>query len=389
MIKPFKKPNRPFFSSGPCVKNPSWSIEKILANSILSRSHRCNDAKMQLNLLIKKIGEILKVPLDYKIAIVPASNTGAFEMALWNFAGANPIDVLAWESFGFDWAYDILEELNIKNVNYLKSSFGSLPDVKNIRKKCDLCFTLNGTTSGVRLPQTDWIPDNLSGITICDATSALFSQQVDWHKLDVTTFSWQKAMGGEGAHGIIILSPKALRRLETYDPNWPIPKIFRLKKNGKVIEGIFDGLTINTPSLFCVSDALDSLNWIESIGGINATIRRTNENFQILQKWIDDQYWIENLCKNVDYRSVSSVCMEIVDKDFLKLKREGQNNFIQEFVDFLEMEKVAYDIKGHREAPPSLRVWCGPTVEQEDIKDLLPWLTWTFNNKIFLLNSKQ
>tara|TARA_B100001057_G_scaffold271042_1_gene271234 strand:+ start:658 stop:1824 length:1167 start_codon:yes stop_codon:yes gene_type:complete len=381
IIKPVKKPVRPFFSSGPCVKNPLWSAEKVLENSFIGRSHRCSDAKIQLNFLINKIGEILEIPSNYKIAIVPASNTGAFEMALWNFAGAQPIDVLAWESFGFDWAYDILEELNINDVNYLKSNFGSLPDVGKIRKKSDLCFTLNGTTSGVRLPQTDWIPEDLSGITMCDATSALFSQEVDWDKLDVTTFSWQKAMGGEGAHGVIILSPKALKRLEIYNPNWPIPKIFRLKKNGKIIDGIFKGLTINTPSLFCVSDALDSLNWIESIGGIKATIQRANENFKILQNWIDSQHWVENLCKNVEYRSVSSVCIKIIDKDFIKLKREGQINFIKEFTEFLEMEKVAYDIKGHRDAPPSLRVWCGPTVEKEDIKDLLPWLTWSFFNK--------
>ena len=381
LIKPVKKPARPFFSSGPCVKNPLWSIENILSNSYLGRSHRCNDAKNQLNFLINKLGEILKIPSNYKIAIVPASNTGAFEMALWNFAGAQPIDVLAWETFGFDWAYDILEELNIEDVNYLKSSFGSLPDVKNIRKKSDLCFTLNGTTSGVRLPQNDWIPEDLLGITICDATSALFSQKVKWNKLDVTTFSWQKAMGGEGAHGVIVLSPKAIKRLENYTPNWPIPKIFRLKKNGKIIDGIFKGLTINTPSLFCVSDALDSLSWIESIGGVNATIRRTNENFKILQNWIDSQHWIENLCRNAEYRSVSSVCMKIIDKDFLNLNSKAQINFIKELAEFLEKEKVAYDIKGHRDAPPSLRVWCGPTVEKEDIKDLLPWLTWSFYNK--------
>ena len=376
---PLRKPNRPNFSSGPCIKNKFWSFERVIDRAIIGRSHRCDNAQEQIRTLIKKIRTILKIPNDYKIGIVPASNTGAYELALWTFVGLKPVDILAWESFGFGWAHDIIKELKVCDVNYLKAEYGYISDFKKIRKKSDICFTLNGTSSGVRLPNTEWIPDDLEGITICDATSALFSQNIDWSKLDVTTFSWQKAIGGEAAHGVIIISPKGIERLKNYNPTWPMPKIFRIKKNNVINYGFFEGLTINTPSMLCIADAIECLEWLESIGGLDKSIQRTEQNFTTLQNWIDQQDWVENLCDDKKYRSITSVCLKIVDPSFLKMKKTKKEDFINKISELLEMEKVAYDIKGHRDAPLSLRIWCGPTIENEDIVSLLPWLTWSFS----------
>ena len=378
--KPELKPLRPEFSSGPCAKRLGWDMLRISQVAYLGRSHRAKGPKYQINQVISLTKEILKIPKDYKVGVVPASNTGAFEMAIWTMLGKLPVDIFAWENFGFSWANDVIKELKIEDYRVISAAYGFLPDMTKLRKRSDVCFTWNGTTSGVRVPDANWIPNNREGLVICDATSAVFSQKVDWSKLDATTFSWQKAMGGEAAHGMLVLSPKAVNRLENYFPNRPLPKIFRLVKNGKLIEEIFTGDTINTPSMLCVADAFDSLKWIQGIGGLDVTVKRANSNFQILQHWLDQQDWIENLVKNDLYRSNTSVCLKIVSKGFLKLSGDKQRQFIKELVDLLESEEVAYDIGAHREAPPGLRIWCGATVENKDLLDLLPWLKWAFNS---------
>ena len=378
--KPELKPLRPEFSSGPCAKRLGWDMARISQVAYLGRSHRAKGPKYQINQVISLTKEILKIPKDYKVGVVPASNTGAFEMAIWTMLGKLPVDIFAWENFGFSWANDVIKELKIEDYSVISAAYGFLPDMTKLRKRSDVCFTWNGTTSGVRVPDANWIPNNREGLVICDATSAVFGQKVDWSKLDATTFSWQKAMGGEAAHGMLVLSPKAVNRLENYFPNRPLPKIFRLVKNGKLIEEIFTGDTINTPSMLCVADAFDSLKWIQGIGGLDVTVKRANSNFQILQHWLDQQDWIENLVKNDLYRSNTSVCLKIVSKGFLELSGDKQRQFIKELVDLLESEEVAYDIGSHREAPPGLRIWCGATVENKDLLDLLPWLKWAFNS---------
>ena len=377
--KPKVKPLRPEFSSGPCAKRQGWNIEIISKISYLGRSHRAKKPKSQLNQIISLTKEILEIPKDYKVGIVPASNTGAFEMAMWTMLGKLPVDMFAWENFGLAWANDVIKELKIKDCLVISSDYGLLPDMTKIRKKSDVCFTWNGTTSGVRVPDANWIPDNREGLVICDATSAVFGQRVDWSKLDATTFSWQKAMGGEASHGMIVLSPKAVNRLENYSPDRPLPKIFRLVKNGKLIEEIFTGETINTPSMLCVADAIDSLKWIKEIGGVNATIERASNNFKTLQSWLDKQDWIENLVKTSAHRSNTSVCLKIISKEFLDFSNDQQRRFIKQLVDLLEIEEVAYDVGSHREAPPGLRIWCGATIENKDLLDLLPWLKWAFD----------
>ena len=377
--KPEVKPLRPEFSSGPCAKREGWDMAHISQIAYLGRSHRAKGPKYQINQVISLTKEILKIPKDYKVGVVPASNTGAFEMAIWTMLGKLPVDIFAWENFGLIWANDVIKELKIDDYRVISSAYGFLPDMTKLRKRSDVCFTWNGTTSGVRVPDANWIPNNREGLVICDATSAVFGQKVDWSKLDATTFSWQKAMGGEASHGMLVLSPKAIDRLENYFPNRPLPKIFRLVKNGKLIEEIFTGDTINTPSMLCVADALDSLKWMQGIGGLDMTIERANSNFQILQSWLDQQDWIENLVKNDLYRSNTSVCLKIVSKGFLELSGDKQRQFINDLVDLLESEEVAYDIGAHREAPPGLRIWCGATVENKDLLDLLPWLKWAFD----------
>jgi phosphoserine aminotransferase len=354
-------------------------MARISQIAYLGRSHRAKGPKYQINQVISLTKEILKIPKDYKVGVVPASNTGAFEMAIWTMLGKLPVDIFTWENFGLAWANDVINEIKIKDYRVVSSPYGFLPDMTKLRRRSDVCFTWNGTTSGVRIPDANWIPNDREGLVICDATSAVFSQKVDWSKLDATTFSWQKAMGGEASHGMLVLSPKAVNRLESYFPNRPLPKIFRLVKNGKLIEEIFTGDTINTPSMLCVADALDSLKWMQGIGGLDVTVERANINFQILQYWLDQKDWIENLVKNELYRSNTSVCLKIVSKGFLELSGDKQRYFIKELVDLLESENVAYDIGAHREAPPGLRIWCGATVENKDLLALLPWLQWAFD----------
>ena len=378
--QPVVKPLRPEFSSGPCAKRQGWNISRIAQISFLGRSHRAKAPKSQIKQVIRLTKEVLEIPKDYRVGIVPASNTGAFEMAMWTLLGKIPVDVLAWENFGLAWVNDVINELKIKDCRVISSNYGLLPDLTKLRKKSDVCFTWNGTTSGVRVPDASWIPDNHEGLVLCDATSAVFGQKVDWNKLDAITFSWQKAMGGEASHGMLVLSPKAVKRLESYRPNRPLPKIFRLVKNGKLIEEIFKGETINTPSMLCVADALDSLKWIKGLGGVNVTIERANRNFETLQSWLDKQDWIENLVKTKTYRSNTSVCLKITAKDFIGLSADKQRQFIKKLVALLEIEEVAYDVSGHREAPPGLRIWCGATIENKDLSDLLPWLKWAFDS---------
>ncbi len=375
---PLDKPRRPEFSSGPCVKRPGWNIESVLRTAFLGRSHRAKEPKAQIDSLLRLTKEILEIPDDYKVGLVPASNTGAFELAMWSMLGKLPVDIFAWENFGLSWANDIIEELKIDDYRLISSNYGFLPDLTSRRKGSDVCFTWNGTTSGVRVPNTDWLSGNEKGLVLCDATSAVFSQRVDWKKLDATTFSWQKTMGGEAAHGMLVLSPKAVDRLESFSPNRPLPKVFRLVKNKKLIKGIFSGETINTPSMLCVADALDSLNWIRDIGGLDATVSRANKNFTAIQNWLDKQNWVENLVKIDSCRSNTSVCLKIVSRKFLDLNSDQQRDFINHMVRLLEVQTVAFDIGGHREAPPGLRIWCGATVENDDLSKLLPWIRWAF-----------
>ena len=377
-LMPQAKPARPYFSSGPCPKRPGWSAAKVADLAHLGRSHRAKDPKAQLKLVIDKMAQLLEVPEGYKVGIVPASDTGAVEMALWSMLGAAPVDVLAWESFGSGWATDVTKQLKLADTRVLSAPYGALPDLEAVRADADIVFTWNGTTSGARVPNANWISSDRTGLAICDATSAAFAQKLDWDKLDVVTFSWQKAMGGEGAHGVLILSPRAVARLETFAPDRPLPKIFRLTKGGKLIDGIFTGATINTPSMLCVADALDALNWMEGLGGLEATCRRADANFAALQSWVDDSAWIENLVTDPAQRSNTSVCLKIVDPDVAKHDDAAQKAFVKEMVALLDEQDAAYDIGGYRDAPAGLRIWCGATVETADVETLTPWLDWAF-----------
>ena len=376
--KPDKVPSRPNFSSGPCVKRPGWEIENLGNIALLGRSHRSAECIKQLENVIQLIKETLGLPNDYMVAIVPGSNTGAFETALWSMLGPLPVDALAWESFGSGWVYDIKEQLMLKDVQVLSAGYGEIPNLACVRRKSDICFTWNGTTSGVRIPNANWISEDRIGLTFCDATSAIFSQELDWKKLDVTTFSWQKAMGGEGGHGVLILSPKAINRLKNFVPYRPMPKIFRLGTEKGINLDLFEGKTINTPSMLCVADALDSLLWIKELGGWKATCERTSNNFRIVSDWYRKRDWITNLVKDESIQSNSSVCLKIIDNQFLKLLDSDKWKFINHMTTILEKHEAAFDIKGHRDGPPGLRVWCGPTIEPEDLEYLLPWLDWTF-----------
>ncbi|MGB0506101.1 MAG: phosphoserine transaminase [Pikeienuella sp.] len=376
--KPQAKPARAEFSSGPCPKHPEWSLEAVAAKAYLGRSHRASAPKAQLKSAIDRTAEMLGVPADYKVGIVPASDTGAVEMALWSLLGARPVDVLVWESFGAGWATDVQKQLKLDDVNVLKADYGQLPDLNAVRADADVIFTWNGTTSGVRVPNADWIADDRQGLTICDATSAAFAQDLPWAKLDVTTFSWQKVMGGEGAHGVIILSPRAVERLETFDAGRPLPKIFRMTKAGKLIDGIFTGATINTPSMLAVADYVDALDWAEGVGGAAGMRARADANFTALQTWVDGSDWAANLAEDPATRSNTSVCLKVVDAEVAAMDDKAQKAFCKKIVILLDAEDAAYDIGGYRDAPAGLRIWCGATVDAADVEALTPWLDWAF-----------
>jgi phosphoserine aminotransferase len=373
------RPAVPHFSSGPCAKRPGWSLS-ALTDAALGRSHRSKVGKAKLKRAIELTREVLEVPPEYRIGIVPASDTGAVEMALWSLLGPRPVTMLAWESFGEGWVNDIAKELKLEAVTVLKAPYGELPDLAKVDPASDVVFTWNGTTSGVRVPNCDWIAVDRQGLSICDATSACFAQALDWRKLDVVTFAWQKVLGGEAAHGMLILSPRAVERLERHVPPWPLPKVFRLTKAGKLNQGIFEGETINTPSMLCVEDYLDALNWAKSIGGLKALIARADANAKVIADWVKSAPWIEFLAKDPAVRSNTSVCLKVVDPHVTKLPAEAQAAFVKAIAAALEKEGVAYDIDAHRDAPAGLRIWCGSTVERADLQALTTWLDWAFVN---------
>lgn len=374
--KPQIKPAHPFFSSGPCSKHNGWSLDK-LNKALLGRSHRSKACKARLQQAIDETREILEIPADYRIAIVPASDTGAMEMAMWTMLGQRGVDVFAWESFSHDWVVDVSEELKLEDFRVFEAEeYGVLPHLSQADFSRDVIFPWNGTTSGTRVPDAEWIDANRTGLTICDATSALFAQKLDWKKLDVITYSWQKLLGGEAAHGMLILSPRAVERLETYVPKRPLPKLFRMTKNGKLIEGLFKGETINTPSMLCVEDYLIQLNWVRSLGGVSGMMKKTDENAKAIYDWIERSDWLDFLTKEPAQRTNSGVCMLITDKRYAALDESGQREIIAKLTKLLEAEDAAYDIAGYRIAPPSLRIWAGGTVERDDLEKLFPWIEW-------------
>ena len=379
LAKPTNKPKNPNFSSGPCAKRPGWSID-VLKNSLVARSHRSKECKKKLNEVINKSKKILKLPDSYSLAIMAGSNTGALEAALWSLLGYKNVDVMAWENFGKDWVIDILEQLKIENVNVHKADYGKISDLSKVNFKNDVVFTWNGTTSGVCVPDANWIPDNREGLTICDATSAVFAMDMDFKKLDVTTWSWQKVLGGEAAHGMIALSPRALERLEKYVPKWPIPKLFRISNKKKLTKGIFEGSTINTPSMICVEDVLDSLSWVESVGGINELIKISKTNLQIVTEWVNNSNWIKFMSDESKNRSSTSITLTVKDEWFNKFSEDEQKDLIKKIVTKLYDEGVVNDINGYPKAPPSLRLWGGATVQNNDMKLLLPWIDWAYNS---------
>ena len=376
--KPAMRPACANFSSGPCAKRPGWSPEN-LRSAVLGRSHRSKPGKARLQAAIDRTREVLEVPADYLIGIVPGSDTGALEMALWSLLGPLPIQLLAFESFGKDWVTDVVSQLKLE-AQVLDAPYGKLPDLTKVRPDADLVFTWNGTTSGVRVPNGDFIAAGRAGLTICDATSACFAQALDWAKLDVVTFSWQKALGGEAAHGVLILSPRAVARLESHKPAWPMPKLFRMTKGGKLNREIFEGATINTPSMLCVEDYLDALKWATSIGGLAELRRRADHNLATLATWVERTPWVDFLARDPAIRSNTSVCLEVVDARVVALGQEGQAEFAKRLAALLEKEGVGMDIGGYRDAPPGLRIWCGATVEADDLEVLIPWLDWAFAN---------
>ncbi len=375
--KPDMRPANPNFSSGPCSKRPGWSLEG-LADAPLGRSHRAKVGKAKLAEAIDLTREVLKVPADYRIGIVPASDTGAVEMALWSLLGARPVDMLAWESFGSGWVTDVVKQLKLADARKIDAPYGELPDLGQVDFSHDVVFTWNGTTSGVRVPNGDWIPSDRDGLTICDATSAAFAQDLAFDKLDVVTFSWQKVLGGEAAHGVLILSPRAVERLETYTPAWPLPKIFRLTKGGKLIEGVFRGETINTPSMLCVEDYLDALKWAKSEGGLEGLIGRADSNLGVLTDWVEKTDWVDFLAVDPATRSNTSVCLKVVDPKVGELPADQQAAFAKAMVSLLDAEGVAYDIGAYRDAPSGLRIWAGATIEKSDLQALTGWLDWAF-----------
>ena len=366
-MKPNIKPNNPNFSSGPCSKRPGYSLDQLQIDT-LGRSHRSSLGKKALGLACTETAEILGLPEGYRVGVVPASDTGAVEMIMWSVLGQRPVDIFAWESFGRGWLTDAVKQLKLDNLNSYTADYGTLPDMSQANPDNDCIFTWNGTTSGVKVPNADWISDDRTGLTICDATSAVFAMDMPWEKLDVVTYSWQKVLGGEGAHGMIILSPRAVERLESYSPPWPLPKIFRLTKGGKLIEGIFRGATINTPSMLCVADYLDALQWVRSIGGLPGAIAKSEANLAVIKAFVDSNSWIDFLAQEPDQISNTSVCLSLdLDADQVK-----------QMVALLAEEAVAFDIGAYRDAPAGLRIWCGATVEQSDVEALLPWLEWAY-----------
>jgi phosphoserine aminotransferase len=377
IAKPAVRPTVPHFSSGPCAKRPGWTPQ-ALSGAVLGRSHRSKIGKARLKRAIDLTREVLQVPADYRIGIVPASDTGAVEMALWSLLGPRPVTVLAWESFGEGWVTDVVKQLKLKDATVLKAGYGELPELSKVDPASDIVFSWNGTTSGVRVANADWIAADRAGLAICDATSAAFAQPLDWGKLDVVTFSWQKALGGEAAHGMLILSPRAVARLESYTPTWPLPKIFRMTKGGKLIEGIFQGETINTPSMLCVEDYIDALEWAKSIGGLPALRARADGNAQAIADWVARSTWIDFLAREPASRSNTSVCLKVVDPAVSGLAAEAQAAFVKGIAAALEKEAIAYDIDAYRDAPPGLRIWCGSTVERADIEALTYWLDWAY-----------
>ncbi|KAB2725321.1 phosphoserine transaminase [Brucella intermedia] len=377
IAKPAVRPANPNFSSGPCAKRPGWSLN-ALVDAALGRSHRAKIGKTKLKEAIDLTREVLQVPADYRIGIVPASDTGAVEMALWSMLGARGVDMVAWESFGAGWVTDVVKQLKLEDVRTFEAPYGEIVDFSKVDFDRDVVFTWNGTTSGARVPNADFIPADRKGLTFCDATSAAFAQRLDFPKLDVVTFSWQKVLGGEGAHGILILSPRAVERLESYKPAWPMPKIFRMTKGGKLIEGIFVGETINTPSMLCVEDYLDALKWAKSLGGLDALVARADANFAVLNDFVQRTPWIANLAVKPETRSNTSVCLTIVDPEVTALSADEQAAFAKGIVTALDKEGVAYDIGAYRDAPSGLRIWAGATVEASDLEALTHWLDWAF-----------
>jgi len=375
IAKPGTRPANPNFSSGPCSKRPGYSLE-ALKDAALGRSHRAKIGKAKLKETIDKSKAMLGIPEDYLVGIVPASDTGAVEMALWSLLGERGVDMLAWESFGSGWVSDVTKQLKLEDVRTFTADYGQLPDLGQVDFNRDVVFTWNGTTSGVCVPNGDWIAADRQGLTICDATSAVFAMDVDWAKLDVVTWSWQKVMGGEGAHGMIVLSPRAVARLESYTPAWPLPKIFRMTKGGKIIGGIFTGATINTPSMLAVEDALDGLNWAQSIGGLEALIKRSKGNLAALADWVAKTDWADFLAEDEACLSNTSVCLKVVAPWFTALSADDQAAAAKKMVTLLDDEGVAYDIGAYRDAPAGLRIWAGATVEQSDLEALCPWLDW-------------
>jgi phosphoserine aminotransferase len=376
-MKPVQIPNNPCFSSGPCAKRPGWSLD-ALKDATVGRSHRAKIGKNKLADVIERSKKILGIPASYQLGIVPASDTGAVEMALWSLLGERGVDVLAWESFSSGWAADCKNQLHLKDLRVLKADYGKLPDLGQVDSARDVVFAWNGTTSGVRVPNGFWIAAHRPGLTICDATSAVFAMDIPWDKLDVVTWSWQKVLGGEGAHGMIALSPRAVQRLETFVPDRPMPKIFQMTKGGKLIGGIFEGETINTPSMLCVEDALDGLKWAESIGGLRALMSRSQANLKCIEDWVAKSSWAAFLAEDRAARSSTSICLKIIDPDFNALSTDQQQTQVKAIVSKLEKERVAYDIGSYRDAPVGLRIWGGATVETSDIQALLPWLDWAY-----------
>ncbi|MBN8520563.1 MAG: phosphoserine transaminase [Alphaproteobacteria bacterium] len=376
--KPAVKPQNPCFSSGPCAKRPGWSFDG-LKSAVLGRSHRSAPGKAKLAEVIEKHRTILGIPADYKIAIVPASDTGAVEMAMWSMLGGRGVDMVGFEAFGLDWYKDVKDQLELTDARLIKADYGMLPDLSSVDTKTrDVVFTWNGTTSGVRVPDGNWIADDRQGITICDATSAVFAYDMPWEKLDVTTWSWQKVLGGEAAHGMIVLSPRAVVRLESFTPDRPLPKIFRMTNKGKLIDGMFKGETINTPSMLATEDCLDALNWVQSLGGLKSAMARTKANFEAVEAWVQKTPWAEFLAEVPATRSYTSICLKIVDPDFTAMDDEARQNFVKDMTKRLEKENAAFDCASYRDAPAGLRIWGGATVDTADMQALLPWLEWAY-----------
>jgi phosphoserine aminotransferase len=375
--KPAVRPKNPRFSSGPCTKRPGWTVE-ALKSALVGRNHRQPETLARLELALKRTRDLLVLPRDYRVAIVPASDTGAVEMALWSLLGPRGVDVLAWEAFSSNWVTDIVEQLKLSDVRALVAPYGELPDLAQVKGDRDVVFAWNGTTSGVRVPNADWIAADREGLTICDATSAVFAQAIDWQKLDAATFSWQKVLGGEAQHGMLILSPRAVERLESYTPPWPLPKLFRMTRGGKLKAELFEGSTINTPSMLCLQDYLDALDWVESVGGVAGTMARSDANVAVIAEWVARTPWVDFLALVPETRSNTSVCLKIVDPEVLALPPEERDAFPGKMAALLDVENVAKDIAAYRDAPPGLRIWTGATVEKRDVEALTPWLDWAF-----------